>query len=154
MKEQKGPYETKFLEHLYFSEAGPILQLEQGRELQLKKLRGNIYHDTRSSQSQSQVDGTEEEVNTGLRLIRWIKYYKRKAYKHLEKELTDCMNKESLANAFRCLNILSLPAVTEDSECYENSYREEDIEVLGQHFGKKHWVIKSFKDCTSTKGLW
>ena len=78
--------------------------------------------------------------------------YKVKACDLMEKELKSCMNQDSIANAFGFLNILSLPAVYAETKCFQHTYGKEDIVVLVEHFGNKHWVIRSFKDEGSENG--
>ena len=133
----------KLLEQVDFTEEYPKIHLEQG-DIQLRKLPSYITHSTRSQT----IDG-DNEIRNRTSLIKYIYKYKQQVCDKMEEELKACMNQDSIANASGVLNILSLPAVYEETECFEHSYGRKDIDVLAKHFGNEHWVLRSFKDDSS-----
>ena len=126
MKEIEGPFEKKFLQQVNFTEEYLILHVVGKGDTQLRKLPGYITHGTRS---QSQID-SDNKIRNRASLIKYMDKYKEQACDLMEEELKSCMNQDSIANAFCCLNILSLPAVYEETKCFEDTYGRKDIDVL------------------------
>ena len=144
LKQLKGVYEKQLLYELDFTGDYPKLLWKQG-VIDLCKFPGHITHATRSTT----IDECQD-IRKRVALTSYIKEFKMRFCEKLIEEIKSCMSQDSLANAFGALDILPLPTVTAENECYDHDYGKEEMELLGDHFGSKFWVLQSFKDSSNT----
>ena len=151
MPECRGWYEREFMDRVDFTDPKtPILRHKKG-EIYLQKIPGHMHRQTRLQQQQ--LEEETDDVFSKRALDQYVKEFKRRSCELFLNEIKTCMSQDSLANAFGVFNILSIPAMTAETEGYDSEYGKEEIEILGDHFGSKFWALKSFKDESSHNGF-